>query len=150
MRGLTGEELLRLPIRLRGILLGRPSDLVLHPTAAKVLGVEVQCGDEAHRFLPASAAKLVGGEIEVGSAFVLLDLPVDSLYGSRACTLSAVRGLRVCEDGAALSDVVVGESWTIEELVVEGEAGPRRVSCNGQLAEALRADSRRRLSRRPL
>jgi hypothetical protein len=146
MTGLTGEELLRLPIRLRGILLGRPSDLVLHPTAAKVLGVEVQCGDEAHRFLPASAAKLVGGEIEVGSAFVLLDLPVDSLYGSRACTLSAVRGLRVFEDGA-LSDVVVGEGWTIEELVVEGEAGPRRVSCNGQLAEALRADSRRRLSR---
>jgi hypothetical protein len=148
MWGLTGEELMRLPVRLRGIRLGRPTDLILHPGGARVLGLDVECGDEWHRFLPASAAKPSSREIEVGSPVVLLDLSVESIYGSGARALSKLRGLRVGDDGATLDDVVVGAGWAIEELVLDGEHGRRRVSCNGQLSEALVAAAQRR-SRRP-
>ena len=147
MRGLTGEELLRLPVRLRGIRLGRPTDLILDPGGGRVLGLEVECGDELHRFLPASAASLGRREIEIGSPFVLLDLSVDSLYGSRARALGKLRGLRVGDDGATLRDVVVGTGWAIEELVLEGEQGRRREPCNGQLGEALFGGSRGRPGR---
>ena len=72
-----------------------------------------------------------GAKIEIGSPFVLLDPPVDSLYGTRGRALSKLRGLRVGDDGATLRDVVVGTGWAIEELVLEGEQGRRRDPCNG-------------------
>jgi hypothetical protein len=134
MRGLTGEELLRLPVRLRGILLGRPVDLILHPAVPRALGLDVLCGDEGHRFLPASAATVGEREIEVSSPFVLLDVSAGSLYGAQACSLSALRGMRVGNDGAVLADVVLGRAWAIEELVLDGGHGRRRVPCDGNFA----------------
>ena len=120
MRGHTGDELLRLPVRLRGIQLGRPVDLLLHPTEPRALGLDVLCGDETHRFLPLSAATLGDDAFEVDSAFVLLDLPQGSFYRVEARSLSALRGAPVGNDGSVLHDVVLGSGWAVEELVLDG------------------------------
>jgi hypothetical protein len=133
MRGLTGEKLRRLPVRLRGILLGRPADLILHPSAPRLLGLDVLCGDGTHRFLPSSASMVREEEIEVGSPFVLLDLPSDSLYRSHARLLSKLIGTTVDDDGAVLRDVVLGPGWTIDELVLEEGRHRRRVPSAGNL-----------------
>jgi hypothetical protein len=131
MRGLTGEKLRRLPVRLRGILLGRPADLILHPSAPRLLGLDVLCGDGTHRFLSSAAATLREEEIEVGSPFVLLDLPSASLYRTHACPLRKLIGTPVGDDGAVLRDVVLGPGWTIDELVLEDARGRRRVPFAG-------------------
>jgi hypothetical protein len=132
-----GEKLRRFPVRLRGILLGRPADLILHPSAPRLLGLDVLCGDGTHRFLPSSTAVLRDQEIEMGSPFVLLDLPSDSLYRSDAWALSRLIGTPVGDDGAVLRDVVLGPGWTIDELVLEDGRSRRRVPFDGDLVPAL-------------
>jgi hypothetical protein len=131
MRGLRGDELLRLPVRLRGIQLGRAVDVLLHPTDPQALGVDVLCGDETHRFLPFSATSLGEEAFEVASPFVLLDLPPDSFYRLEARSLSELRGTSIGEAGSSLQDVVLGPEWSVEELVLEGAGGPRRVPLDG-------------------
>ncbi|MFL5947359.1 MAG: hypothetical protein ACJ743_02765 [Gaiellaceae bacterium] len=118
MRGLTGDELLRRPVQLRGIKLGRAVDVLLHPSQPHALGLDVLCGDERHRFLPLSAAELRDGHVEAASPLVLLDLREDSFYRRETRPLSALRGTGV--DGGALQDVVLGPQWRIVELVLDG------------------------------
>jgi hypothetical protein len=143
MRGHTGDELLRLPVRLRGIHLGRAVDVLLHPTEPQALGVDVLCGDELHRFLPFSAASLGDEAFEVESPFVLLDLPPNSFYRLEARSLAGLRGTRVGGTGSLLQDIVLGPEWAIEELVLAGAVGSRRVPLDGL---ALPARSRSRTS----
>ena len=127
MRGLTGAELLRRPVCLRGIELGRPVDVLLHPHEPHALGLDVLCGDERHRFLPVSAAQVSGDHVEAASSLVLLDLREDSFYRLEARPLSALRGTRI--DGKAeLRDVVLDPGWRIVELVL---AGGERVPLDG-------------------
>ena len=54
-RRLAGE-LLRLPVRTRGIEIGRPVDVIVDPVRNRALGFDVLCRDEEHRFLPWTAA----------------------------------------------------------------------------------------------
>jgi hypothetical protein len=131
MRGLRGDELLRLPVRLRGIHLGRVVDVLLHPTEPQALGVDVLCGDETHRFLPFSASSLGEEAFEVQSPFVLLDLPPDSFYRLQARSLVELRGTRVGDEGLSLLDIVLGPEWGVEELVLAGTTGARRVPLDG-------------------
>ena len=124
MRGLTGDELLRRPVQLRGIQLGRPVDLLLHPQEPQALGLDVLCGDERHRFLPLSAVEVREGHVEASSPLVLLDLRDDSFYRREARSLGAMRG-RAVEGGTVLEDVVLDGGWRIVELVLEdGERVP--------------------------
>jgi hypothetical protein len=135
MRGLTGEELLRRPVRLRGIELGRPVDVLLHPSEPQALGLDVLCGDERNRFLPLSAAELRNDHVEAASPLVLLDLRADSFYRREARPLNGLRGTAV--DGERrLQDVVLGPDWRIVELVLEdGE----RVPLDGLVLPGLRS-----------
>jgi hypothetical protein len=119
VRGLTGDELLRRPVRLRGIELGRAVDVLLHPQEPQALGLDVLCGDERHRFLPLSAAELREDSVEAASPLVLLDLRDDSVYRRDARPLSALRGTTVDGRGA-LQDVVLDDAWRVVELVLEG------------------------------
>jgi len=130
VRGHTGDELLRLSVRLRGIQLGRAVDVLLHPTEARGLGVDVLCGDKTHRFLPFLTTSLSEEAFEVESPFVLLDLPLGSFYRVQARSLSRLRGTPVGPDGSSLQDVVLGPEWAVEELVLDGA---RRVSLDGLL-----------------
>jgi hypothetical protein len=131
MRGLRGDQLLRLPVRLRGINLGRAVDVLLHPTEPQALGVDVLCGDETHRFLPFSATSLGDGSFEVASPFVLLDLPPGSFYRVEARSLAELRGIPVGDTGSLLRDIVLGPEWAVEELVLDMDAGPTRVPLDG-------------------
>jgi hypothetical protein len=118
VRGLTGGELLRRPVQLRGIELGRAVDVLLHPHEPQALGLDVLCGDQRHRFLPLSAVEVRKNCVEAASPLVLLDLREDSFYWRQARSLGAIRGTAV--DGCALEDVVLDARWRIVELVLEG------------------------------
>jgi hypothetical protein len=130
VRRLRGDELLRLPVRVRGIRLGRPVDLLLHPIAPQALGLDVLCGDERHRFLPLSAARVGDEHVEAASALALLDLREGSFYRRETRSLNALRGTPLA-GGASLEDVVLEPDWTIAELVLEGREGPERVPLDG-------------------
>ena len=130
MRGLTGEELLRLPVRARGIRLGRVVDVLIHPSDPRALGADVLCGDHRHRFLPFPAARLGSRGLEVTSPLVLLDLQDDSAYRLEARALSELRGALVA-GRSSLQDVVLGPDWAIVEVVLNGGEGPRRVPLDG-------------------
>jgi hypothetical protein len=120
--GVTGDELLRRRVRLRGIDLGRAVDLILAPDGRRVVGFDVRCGDSEHRFLAWPAAILREGHIDVSSVLVMLDEEELAFYTARGTGLLALR-----RQGRVL-DVVVGRGGEIVELVVQGEAGPERVS----------------------
>jgi hypothetical protein len=127
---ITGDELLRRPVRVHGIHVGQPVDLLLHPTEPQALGLDVLCGDDRHRFLPFSAA--------ASSPLVLLDLREGSFYRREARSLNALRGTPL-RDRSSLQDVVLAPDWKIRELVLDGE---ERVPLDG-LALPPRTDRRR-------
>jgi hypothetical protein len=102
MGALSAEELLGLPVRLHGIVLGRPVDLLLDPVEPRALGFEIRCGDEALRFLAWATVTIREDELEIRSALLLLE-DVD-FYRTRARSL---RGL------GPLDDVVVGEDGAV-------------------------------------
>ena len=121
--GIPAGALLRRPVRLRGIKLGRPVDLVLDQSPLRAIGVEVLCGDDSVRFLPLAVARVNEDEIAIGSALLLLEEPDLSFYRRRGTLLSELRGRRVERKGrelGALRDVVLDRSGTIAAVVVEG------------------------------
>jgi hypothetical protein len=71
--GISVGDLLALPVRMRGISLGRPIDVLLDETGERVVGFELLCGDGAHRFLPFAVADIRDVEIAVASALTLLE-----------------------------------------------------------------------------
>ena len=97
-------ELLELPVRVRGIELGRPVDLLIHRQEGRALGFDVLCGDQAHRFLPFVVATFQEEAIEIDSPFLLLDFGQVDFYREQATTLRDLNGegaqLVVREDGS--------------------------------------------------
>jgi hypothetical protein len=121
--GTAAEALLRRPVRMRGLKLGEPVDLVLDPEPLRAVGLEVVCGDDGRRFLPLGAARLRDGEIAIGSALLLLQEADLAFYRRRGTLLSELRGRRVEHRGrelGSLADVVLDGSGAISELVLEG------------------------------
>jgi hypothetical protein len=112
MRGRTAETLLHLPVRVRGIHLGWPVDVILDADGRRAIGLDVLCADETHRFLALAAAEVHVDEISVGSALTLLTDVELAFYRARGSTLRG-RGLR---------DAVLGDDWRIEALVAEEPA----------------------------
>jgi hypothetical protein len=88
MTGRAASEVLALPVRLHGIQLGKPVDALLDPLADRLLGFEVRCGDDEHRFLPFSVAEVRPDEIAVGSALRLIDERELDWYRNHARRLS--------------------------------------------------------------
>lgn len=117
---MTGDELLRRPVRVHGIHLGQPVDVLLHPTEPQALGLDVLCGDDKHRFLPLSAAEVTERHVEAFSPLVLLDLREGSFYRREARSLNGLRGTPL-PDRSLLQDVVLAQDWTISELVLDGD-----------------------------
>jgi len=106
MRGVSAERLLHLPVRVRGIELGRPVDLVLDREHTRALGFEVLCGDEERRFLPLAVATIREGELEASSALSLLDEAELAFYTKRGSTFVALRGCAVVRARTILGDLV--------------------------------------------
>ena len=100
--GVSGAELLALPVRLHGIQLGRPVDLLLDRDTLRAVGLDVLCGDEVHRFLPLPTASVSDDEIAILSPLVLLEEDELHFYRSKTFALSALRG-RPCSARAGTS-----------------------------------------------
>lgn len=124
-------QLLRLPVRLRGIQLGRVADVVLDVERRRALGLEVACGDEVTRFLPLAVAEVDEREIRVTSPLVLLDPGELAFYTSRGSTYGALRDtsvVRRTELLGRLDDLVLERDGTVPRLVVEGDGGRKEVA----------------------
>jgi hypothetical protein len=120
--GLLGRELLARPVRIRGIQLGRPVDLVVDPVSWRVIGLDVRCGDGVLRFLPLAAARVRADEVEVRSALLLLDEGDTSFYRRGTLSLRRLVGSRVTERGepsGPLADVVVSSDGAITAVELE-------------------------------
>jgi hypothetical protein len=113
-------ELLQLPVRLHGIRLGQPIDLLLDESAWRVLGLVVLCGDETERFLAFAAAEPGEDEILVGSALLLLEDV--AFYRERSRSLRNLLGGAVVEEGSSvgeLADVILLPDGSVDAIVAE-------------------------------
>jgi hypothetical protein len=122
MRERTGDELLALPVRLHGIQLGRPVDLLLDRDAQRIVGFDVLCGDEVHRFLPLPTAAVGRGEIRILSPLVLLEQRELDFYRSQTLALSRLRDGVLERDGrqlGRLQDLVVAEDGRVVAAIVD-------------------------------
>jgi hypothetical protein len=85
------RELLDRAVRLRGLQMGRVVDVILAPEKEEVLGFEVRCEDQRHRFLPAAAAQEHDGALDIASPFALLDAGELDFYRRRGRALRRKR-----------------------------------------------------------
>jgi len=123
----TGDELLALPVRLHGIQLGRPVDLLLDSDARRAVGLDVICGDEVHRFLPLPTAAVRNEEIGILSPLVLLERRELDFYRAQTLALSRLRGGTVELNGRPLGplrDVVVSEDGRVIAAIVREQRIP--------------------------
>ena len=143
MGSLTASAALHLPVRLRGIQLGRPVDLLLETDTWNALGFVVRCGDESQRFLPLAAAQMTDDEIGVGSALLLLEDV--AFYRARGTSYRSLLGGEVHRRGSAagrLRDLVLeGSSITELELDRGGADGLVRVPATGSVVVRSRASA---------
>jgi hypothetical protein len=135
MGSLSAAASLQLRVELHGILLGRPTDLLLDIEAWQVLGYVVHCGDDSVRFLPYAAAQTSDAGIAVGSALMLLE-DVE-FYEKRGTSFRALLGGRVGAAGV-LRDLIIGVGGAVTELEVEHDGAMRRVPAIGQAVAAPR------------
>jgi hypothetical protein len=130
-------ELLQLPVRLHGIRLGRPVDVLLDPADWRALGFVVLCGDESRRFLVFAAADAQDDALAVHSALLLLE--DFDFYRERSSSLRRLLG-SVVSDGAQeigeLRDLLLRPDGSVEALVVDADEGVREVSPVGLAVEA--------------
>jgi hypothetical protein len=122
MKELSGDALLALPVRLHGVRLGRPVDLLLDRDAVRAVGLDVLCGDEVHRFLPLPTAAIDEDGIAIHSPLVLLEEDELDFYRARTFALSSLRGRPVHRDGrevGKLRDVVIVPGGQLVAAVVD-------------------------------
>ena len=139
----SAGELLTLSVRLRGLALGRAVDLFLDRDDLRLVGIEVLCGDEEHRFLPVAAAKLARDEIAINSPLVLLEEAQLDFYASRTFSLDAIRGRPVRRrdrDVGVLRDLRLNADHTPAAVVVEADGREHVLPFD----DAVRFDPRRR------
>ena len=118
----SAGELLTLSVRLRGLALGRAIDLFLDRDDLRLVGIEVLCGDEEHRFLPVAAAKLARDEIAINSPLVLLESAQVDFYRSRTFSFGAIRGRPVRRrdrDVGVLRDLRLAADLSVAAIVVD-------------------------------
>jgi len=137
VNGFSAEALLRLPVRLLGIELGYPVDIVLDPDGRRALGFVVLCKDEEQRFLPMTVAQIADGEITVPSPLALLAEDELGFYRTHASTMRLLRGKIVRRSGTDvghLEDVIVSRDGSVAELVVANGSGLERLRIDDALA----------------
>jgi len=142
MGSIASGDVLALPVRMHGIALGRSVDLIVDVDVRRVLGFEVRCGDDTHRFLPLAAARVHEDKIAIGSPLTLLDEL--AFYRARGHGLGALRGARVANARGKLGplrDVVFEDDGMIRELVVATEAGERRIQPGADIRVSARASA---------
>ena len=146
MGSLSAGRSLRLPVRLHGIQLGRPTDLLVDVESWHVVGFVVRCGDDSLRFLPLAASQTSDEEIAVGSALMLLEDV--GFYRTRGTSFRSLLGGEVQRSGrpaGRLRDLVLSGADVTElelELDRSGASGVTRVPATGSVVVPLKGDSR--------
>jgi hypothetical protein len=118
----SGDEVLALPVRLHRVELGRPVDLLLDREALRVVGLDVLCGDEVHRYLPLLTAAIGDDALTIHSPLVLLEEDELAFYRSRTLALRSLRArpvLRKGKDAGKLRDVVIRADGSLVAVVLE-------------------------------
>jgi uncharacterized protein YrrD len=122
VKELSGEAILSLPLRLHGIELGRPVDVLLDRDGLRVVGLDVLCGDEVHRFLPLPTAAIGDDALTIHSPLVLLEADELRFYRARALALTSVRGRPVTTKQRSigtLRDVVFAADGELRAVLLE-------------------------------
>jgi hypothetical protein len=136
VRELSGDEILSLPLRLHGIELGRPVDVLLDRESLRVVGLDVICGDEVNRFLPLPTAAIGEDGLTIHSPLVLLEGDELGFYRTRTFSLRSVRGkgvMRKQRTVGTLRDVVFAADGALVAIVLESG---HRLSYDGSLGFA--------------
>jgi hypothetical protein len=123
-------------VRLHGIALGRPVDLLLDRDDLRAVGLDVLCGDEEHRFLPLAAATVGEDGIAISSALVLLDEPQLDFYRSRTFSLSAIRGRPVRrrgQDVGVLKELCLNDDLTPATVLLDVDGEERELPLDGSI-----------------
>jgi hypothetical protein len=123
-------ELLRARVRLHGIQLGRPVDVVLDRDHRRALGFEVHCGDDARRFLPFSVVAISSDTLSITSSLLLLDRSELRFYTDRGATFASLRQTPVERDGGSLGvleDLRLTEDGVVTTVVVRTAKGRAEV-----------------------
>jgi uncharacterized protein YrrD len=128
MGSLSAADLVGTPVRLHGILLGRPSDLLLDASARRVLGFVIESGDDMHRFLPFAASQPGEDAIAVASALMLLDDV--AFYRKHGVSFRSLVGARIERENASigtLMDMRLNLAGDVVELEVENDGVRDRI-----------------------
>lgn len=124
MGALSVERILQLAVRLHGIQLGQPTDVLHDPVDWHVVGFVIRCGDGSERFLPYAAARPDSGEIAVRSALVLLGEV--GFYRKRTVAFRSLLGTEV--GGGTLRDMLLSRDGTVATVVVEKDGIERQLT----------------------
>ena len=122
MKELSGDAILSLPLELHGIELGRPVDVLLDRDGLRVVGLDVLCGDEVHRFLPLPTAAIGDDALTIHSPLVLLEEDELGFYRARAFALTSLRGKPVTRKQRSvgtLRDVVFAADGRLRAVTLE-------------------------------
>lgn len=124
------------PVVIRDVRLGVAVDALFDRALGRLVGLDVRCRDEAHRFLPYPACEVLGDRVAVESALVLLDRELD-FYRVGGSALSALRGQPVVEGGdelGTLADLVTGPEGEVVGIVVAGTHGETEIGPGADVA----------------
>lgn len=128
MGSLSAADLVGIPVRLHGILLGRPTDLMLDASARRVLGFVVESGDDVPRFLPFAASQPGEDAIAVASALMLLDDV--AFYRKHGVSFRSLLGIRIERENAfagTLIDMHLNPAGDVIELEVDNDGVRDRI-----------------------
>jgi hypothetical protein len=135
---LLASVALQLPVRLHGIQLGRPTDIILDTSGWQAIGFVVLCGDESTRFLPYAACQRTDEEIRVASALMLLEDV--AFYEKRGVSFRSLLDGEVV-GGGVLQDVTLAAGGFVEDLVVERDGTLQRIPAAGAVIRPTRASA---------
>jgi hypothetical protein len=113
----------------RDIRLGVVVDALLDGLVHRLVGLDVLCGDGAHRFLPFPACDVVENHVAVDSALVFLERDVD-FYRAGGRQFSKLQGLPLRLSGievGTLADVVVTPAGDVRHVVAATSSGDREL-----------------------
>jgi hypothetical protein len=113
----------------RDIRLGVAVDALLDGLLRRLVGLDVLCGDGAHRFLPFPACDVLETHLSVDSALVFLECDVD-FYRAGGRPFSTLQGLpvRLSDIGVGtLADVVVTPAGDVQHVVASTSRGDREL-----------------------
>jgi hypothetical protein len=113
----------------RDIRLGVVVDALLDGPVRRLVGLDVLCGDGAHRFLPFPACDVGESHIAVDSALVFLERDVD-FYRAGGRSFSKLRRLPVRLSGievGTLTDIVVTPAGDVRHVVASTSSGDREL-----------------------